>query len=186
MAADVIALADSLGIERFSYVGVSISGAVGLCLAIDYPERLNRLVVMGCAAKWPASESWYERAARVRDTGTGFVVDSRPGIWFSETYAQRSPNARHILTVLSQTDAESYALCCEAIAMFDARSMLARISTPTLVVVGERDSASPVELLMRINSGITGSTIAVIPGAFHLPSFEHHKQFTELIEHFIR
>lgn len=185
LAADVVALADSLGIERFSYVGVSISGGIGLALAIDYPERLDKLVIMGCAAKWPASESWYERAARVRRSGAGLMVDSRPGIWFSERYAEESAHARQILAVLGSTDAESYAQCCEAIAMFDVRAKLGRITTPTLVIAGEHDSASPVALQREIAAGIPESILAIIPCAWHLPSLEHHGEFTELITRFL-
>ncbi|MEX2373891.1 MAG: alpha/beta fold hydrolase, partial [Dehalococcoidia bacterium] len=45
-AADVLAVADHLGLERFTYAGHSMGGVVGYGLALDAPERLDRLVLM--------------------------------------------------------------------------------------------------------------------------------------------
>ncbi|MCZ9338194.1 alpha/beta fold hydrolase, partial [Streptomyces sp. TRM76130] len=50
LAALVLALADSLGVERFGYAGVSLGGAVGLHLAVHHPERLTSLAVLCSSA----------------------------------------------------------------------------------------------------------------------------------------
>ena len=92
MAADIVGVADRLGIEKFSYVGVSISGAIGQALAIDYPDRLDRLVICASAPHWPDHDEWVARAARVRNEGLDFFVPSRPGIWFSPAFATDHPD----------------------------------------------------------------------------------------------
>ena len=55
LAADVIAAADRLGVERFDYAGVSIGGAVGLVLARNYPDRIRSVVEV---AEPPVSRTW--------------------------------------------------------------------------------------------------------------------------------
>ena len=45
-AADVIGMADYLGLERFTYAGHSMGGGIGYLLALTYPQRLDRLVLM--------------------------------------------------------------------------------------------------------------------------------------------
>jgi 3-oxoadipate enol-lactonase len=182
MAADVVALADRLGIARFSYVGVSISGAIGQALAIDYPDRLDRLVINASAAHWPDHDEWVARAARVRAEGLGFFVPSRTGIWFSEAFARAFPGeAEALLTNLAATDKHGYAACCEAIGDFDARARLGEIGAPTLVIAGERDVATPVARAMEIHAGIAGSELAVVPEALHLLNIEQSEAFNTLV-----
>ena len=45
-AADVIGLADALGIDRFTYVGHSMGGGVGMWLGLEHADRLDRLVLV--------------------------------------------------------------------------------------------------------------------------------------------
>src|SRR4051794_41829327 len=54
LARDVLALLDGLGIDRFSYAGVSLGGAVGLPMALAGPGRLDRPGVPRPAAPVPA------------------------------------------------------------------------------------------------------------------------------------
>lgn len=170
----VVAMLDRLGVRRFGYLGVSVSGAIGQALAIDHPDRLAALVVCASAAHWPDPGEWTGRAARVRAEGTAFLLPSRTGTWFSARYAAQHPaQTTALLDDLAGTDAESYALCCEAIGRFDARPSLARIGAPTLVVAGEHDPATPVALAEEIQHGIPGSRLDVVPGGLHLLSLEH-------------
>ena len=55
--------------------------------------------------------------------------------------------------MLTSSDDETYAQCCEAIAAMDLRADLARISAPTLVIAGADDPATPPEHSRRIADG---------------------------------
>jgi pimeloyl-ACP methyl ester carboxylesterase len=71
LGGDVLALMDRLGIGRASFCGLSIGGMVGLWLAINAPERIERLILISSAAYLPEAASAYgERAAAVRAAGT--------------------------------------------------------------------------------------------------------------------
>ena len=68
---------DALELERVSFCGLSLGGMVGMALALDAPDRLDRLV-LGCTTAYlgPA-EGWHERARLVRAGGTAAVAEPR-------------------------------------------------------------------------------------------------------------
>ncbi|MGW6159794.1 hypothetical protein ACWFRM_42915, partial [Streptomyces sp. NPDC055144] len=55
-----------------------------------------------------------------------------------------TPLGRALLRDLAETDPVGYAACCDALAAYDLRSDLARITAPTLVVGGSLDIATPL------------------------------------------
>src|SRR4051794_16954536 len=73
LARDVLSLLDERGVDRFSYAGVSLGGAIGLQMALTVPDRLDRLGVPASAAPFPDPPSLKERAERGRSDGDGFL-----------------------------------------------------------------------------------------------------------------
>ena len=171
LAGDVLALLDRLGIDRFSYAGVSIGGAIGLHLALTVPDRLERLAIIASAARFADPPSWAVRAQQVREQGTEFLVPSRTGTWFTAPWGARHPGeADRLLTMLRTTPPEGYAACCEAIGSFDVRDRLGGISTPPLTIAGAEDPATPVDMVRLIADGIPSAEFLVVPDAAHLPN----------------
>ena len=85
---DVLRLMDDLQLERASYCGLSIGGMVGQWLAINAPERLDRLILICTGAFLPPADPWLERAAAVRGAGTPEVIaDAVVARWFTEPFA---------------------------------------------------------------------------------------------------
>ena len=71
LGGDVLALMDRLGLERASYCGLSIGGMVGQWLAINAPQRIQRLILICTSAHLPPAEDWRpagRHRARGRDT----------------------------------------------------------------------------------------------------------------------
>lgn len=54
MAADVVALLDVLEIDHPDVVGFFLGGCIAQVLALKYPERVDRLILISTAAKFPA------------------------------------------------------------------------------------------------------------------------------------
>lgn len=173
LAEDVVALLTELEIKEFSYVGVSIGGAIGLWLALNLGHRLHELVICASAARFGDPQGWSERASQVRAHGTGFLEPSRCGTWFTPEFAEKHPGeARRLIEMLRRTPPEGYAGCCEAIGSFDVRDRLHEITVPTLVLAGETDPATPVEICRGIVDGIRNARLVVIPKAAHLLTAE--------------
>ena len=187
LADEVAALLRGLGVERFHYAGVSLGGAIGLALAISHPGRLLSLTVCASAARFPDPDSWRARASIVRDEGTGAVVESRTGTWFTPRLAAERPDeADRLLTMLRATSAEGYARCCEAVADFDVRADLGRIAVATLVIAGADDPATPVGTVREVADGIPGSSFVVVPDAAHLVNAEQPVPVNEALADHLR
>jgi 3-oxoadipate enol-lactonase len=169
LGAGVIDLLDELGLDRVSWCGLSLGGMVGMWLAVNAPERVDRLVLCCTSSHLGPPAGWDERATLVRRAGMGAVADSVVRRWFTVEFLGDVEPYRAMLLA---TDAESYALCCEAIRDLDLRGDLSRITAPTLVVAGAEDPSAPVEHAETIARGITGSRLVVVPDAAHLANVE--------------
>lgn len=183
LARCVLRLADSLGLERFAYAGDSLGGAIGAWLAVHHPERITRLALICTAARFGAPEDWHRRAARVRAEGVGFLAESAPERWFTPAFRD-SDTARALVADQRHTDAAGYAACCEALAGFDLRGDLHRISAPTLVVAGRQDTATPPERARQLADEIPQSTLLELPDTAHLaPAEQPERVLRALLDH---
>ncbi|MCX5600143.1 3-oxoadipate enol-lactonase [Streptomyces phaeochromogenes] len=163
LAALVLALADSLGLDRFSYAGVSLGGAVGLHLAVHHPERIERLAVICSSAHFNGSRPWEERAALVRAEGLAGLAEGADSRWFTPGFTVPELVEDH-----RTADPDAYAACCDALAAFDIRDRLPEIGAPTLLVAGREDPATPPAHLREIADAVPGAALVEIPGASHL------------------
>ncbi|MGI5347273.1 alpha/beta fold hydrolase [Streptomyces sp. CA-250714] len=176
----VLALADSLDLNRFHYAGVSLGGAVGLWLAAHHPDRIGRLAVICSSAHFGPSGPWQQRAALVRGSGTGPVAETAPARWFTPGFA-----APGLVDDLRRTSPEAYAACCDALAVLDLRGELPLISAPTLVVAGREDPATPPTHAREIADCVGGAALVELAEASHLAVAECPRAvLSALREHF--
>ncbi|MGQ5595756.1 bifunctional 3-oxoadipate enol-lactonase/4-carboxymuconolactone decarboxylase PcaDC [Streptomyces sp. ESR1.13] len=176
----VLALADSLGVERFAHAGVSLGGAVGLHLAVHHPERVSSLAVVCSSAHFDGAKAWRERAAQVREEGLARLARSADARWFTPGFTVPRLVRDH-----READPAAYAACCDALAAFDLRDRVGEISVPTLLIAGREDPATPPEHLRELADAVPGATLTEIPGASHLaPAERPEAVLTALRAHF--
>jgi 3-oxoadipate enol-lactonase len=171
---DVLGLLDRMAIGRVSYCGLSLGGMVGMWLGINAPERVERLVLLCTSAHLPPASGWHQRAATVRSAGSSeAVADAVLARWFTEPFAREHPDviARH-RRMVSDTPAEGYASCCEAIAALDLRDRLPSITAPTLVIGAQQDPSTPPEHQRAIASAIPGARLEILEQGAHLVNVE--------------
>ncbi|WP_370542128.1 3-oxoadipate enol-lactonase [Amycolatopsis sp. FDAARGOS 1241] len=167
----VLALADRLGIDRFAYAGISFGGAVGTWLAVNHPERVTSLMLICTSAHFGEPGGWHERARLVRTEGMVPVADTAAGRWFTPSFVD-DPAAQALVADLRTTDATAYAASCDALASFDLRAELSRITAPTLVVAGREDLATPVDHARLLADRIPGASLTEVAHAAHLVTVE--------------
>jgi 3-oxoadipate enol-lactonase/4-carboxymuconolactone decarboxylase len=179
---DVLALLDRLEIERASFCGLSIGGMVGMWLASEAPERIERLVLCCTSALLGPKEMWDERIAVATEQGMDALVEGVVARWFTPDFFSSTPETvERAARMLRETNAEGYAGCCAAIRDMDLRSRLGEIRAPTLVIAGADDPAIPLDHAELIHDSIPDARLVIIPRAAHLANVEQPETVTRAI-----
>jgi 3-oxoadipate enol-lactonase len=182
LGGDVLEMLDRLGLERVSFCGLSLGGMTGLWLAVNAPERVERLALLCTAAHLPPREGWTDRAARVRADGIEPLVEASLERWFTPDAGEEA--VERARQALRRVNPEGYAACCDAIADHDLRGELAGIHAPTLVIAAADDPSTPPEFGREIAEAIDGAELVVLDHGRHLVATEHPVQVGhELVRH---
>lgn len=175
---DLVALLDTLGVERASVVGLSLGGMTGMRLAARDPGRIDRLALLCTSAKLEP-QGFLDRAAQAREAGTASFAPTVVSRWLTPARAAADPDlVAELEAMVATADDEGYAACCEAVAAMDLRADLARIAAPTLVVSGAEDPATPPEHQRVIADGIPGAQLLTVSPAAHLANLEQPDRVT--------
>lgn len=183
MGADVLALMDRLGLASASYVGLSIGGMVGIWLAANAPERIDRLALICTSAHLPPADGWRARAQAVRAAGsTAPIADAVVSRWLTPGYARTHPDTASTLrTMLLASPPHGYADACDAIAAMDLRADLPRIAAETLVVAGAEDEAIPPRHAEALAAAIPRATLQLLSPAAHVAAVERPAAVARLL-----
>jgi len=87
---------------------------------------------------------------------------------------------------MSEFHPVGYRAMAHALAEADLRDVLPRIDVPTLLLYGDADRRSPLNVAKDLHSRIPASTLAVIPGAGHLSNLEAPERFNAEVRGFLR
>ncbi len=186
LATDVLETLDTLHVENFAVVGLSLGGAVAQYLAATSP-RVTRAALLCTSPKFGTRDSWLERAAATRAAGVESLADAVVGRWFSPGFLESRPaTTAHYRAMIASCDDEGYASCCEALADWDFTERLGEITVPVLTVAGGDDPATPPEVLQGIADGVSGPARAEVltPGA-HVPTVERPDELNALLKDFL-
>lgn len=182
LADDVVALLDTLGVEKAHFVGLSLGGMTGMRLAARNPERVDRLVVLCTGAHLTPSSAWTDRAGTVRTNGSEAVAEAVVARWFTPGFLDANPDVKASCeATVAATPAEGYASCCEVVAAMDLRADLPTISAPTLAIAGGDDPATPPPLLQEIADNVQDGRLLVVPQSAHLANAEQPATVTPAI-----
>ncbi|SCK44335.1 4-carboxymuconolactone decarboxylase [Streptomyces sp. WMMB 714] len=186
LAERLLATLDSLGVNRFGYVGCSIGGAVGIQLGLQARDRVSSLALVSASPRFGTADAWRQRGVVVRTNGLDPIARSTPDRWFTPGFVAAQPAiVEWAVQMVRTTDPGCYIAACEVLAAFDVRQDLGRIGVPTLVMAGAEDQATPPADARALVAGIPDARLAIVPGASHLTPVEQPGAVTELlIRHF--
>jgi 3-oxoadipate enol-lactonase len=182
---DALAVLDWLGIDKVSWCGLSMGGMVGQWLGASAPGRIERLVLCNTSSYFPDKEPWNDRLRLVREKGIAAFTGLNMERWFTKEFRERAPEAvARMAAMFAATPLESYVACGEAVRDMDHRELLPKISTPTLVIAGKHDPATPLEAGEYIRSRIPGAKLIVLDAA-HISNVEQPLAYTEAVLDFL-
>jgi pimeloyl-ACP methyl ester carboxylesterase len=194
----VLSLMDALGIESAMLVGSSYGGAVAAVCALDYAERITRLVLVGAVANNELKRRVIMRVGELRGVGelfTPLVMDARhrrkrqrlreqtarDGRGYDESrvsahlsHLKAAHTQRAILRTLRQLDA----------ARIEREA--GKLAQPTLLVWGEGDDEVPLRHGRRLHALIPNARLFVFRDCSHLPQEERPAEFVRLVADFCK
>lgn len=173
-ARELARLMDAIGIERAYVGGVSFGGFVAQCFALDYPDRVGALILVGTAA---------DRTGRpVPETLSGLARDGWPAVadrlvrsWFRS--GADPADVREAYGIALESSERVRELTVTALGGFDIRDEIARIEVPTLVITGRQDITCPPAMAEDIHTRIGGSRLVLVDACGHLVPVEQPQAF---------
>ena len=188
LTGDAVALLDALEIETVHFVGLSMGGMIGQCLALDHAHRLKSLALCDTAAIMPDETQpiWQQRIDAAGETGMAGQVDETLERWFRPEYLKLTPpEVEMIRRQILATPPAGYIGCCEAIRRLKYLERLTQIKLPTLIMVGEEDPGTPVAASEAMHARISGSRLVILAAARHLSNIEQADAFSTALMEFL-
>ncbi len=188
LTADAVGLLDALDIETVHFVGLSMGGMIGQCLALDHAHRLKSLALCDTAAIMPEETQpiWQQRIDAAGETGMAGQVDETLERWFRPEYLRLNPpEVEMIRRQILATPPTGYIGCCEAIRGLKYLDRLAEIKLSTLIMVGEEDPGTPVAASEAMHARISGARLVILPAARHLSNIEQAEAFNTALMEFL-
>jgi len=87
--------------------------------------------------------------------------------------------------MIRNTPAQGYIGCCHAIPKIDVTDRLGAVRCPALVIVGEEDLGTPVEMSRQIHAALPSAELAILRSASHLSNLEQPAEFTRVLSAFL-
>ena len=180
---DVLELLDHLGIERAHIAGLSLGGMTAMWVAINAPERVDRLALLCTTSQHGPPEMWAERAEAARANGLEPLADGTMGRWFTDGFRTHRPaTVERLRAMFTAIDAEGYASCCGVLERANLTPRLPGIEAKTLVIAGAQDPSTPPDPhAQRIADGIPGARLEILDPGSHMITVERPGEVTRLL-----
>jgi len=158
---------------------------VGQWLGANAPDRFGKIILANTACHYPDPTRWHERIKAVKEGGIAAVADTVIAGGLTTDFREREPQiAANMKAMLVATPVEGYLACCEALSTLDNRALLPKIKSPTLVIAGRHDMATPVAAGEFIRSQIPGASMTILDAA-HISNVEQPHAFTDAVVGFL-
>ena len=189
---DFVSLVDQfmeqLGIANAPLVGHSMGGTVSLSVAIKYPQRVSKVVVVGSpivgsSLALPLKWAGYRPIAFMLFNMMGAF---RFGIKVASPFICRDERFADMMDRdLSRTTVESFLRSIASLRRTDLRPMLGQIHIPAMGMYGDRDVIVHPRQWEPMKKGIAHAHIERFPAAGHFPMLEEPQNFSERLKSFL-
>lgn len=186
VAADVLGVLDSLQVDRFALVGISMGGLTAVRVAAAAGPRISSLVLSSSyvSAAGPRGEQRMATVEQIlgRSSMTGFAR-----AYVEQTLAPDTPwqERERVAQQIAALSKDNYLQTVRAICRDDIAPFLGRVSARTLVLEAETDLSVPKEEGRRLATGIAGAVMAEIPATRHLACCDAPAAYAQVVAEFV-
>ncbi|HVP21118.1 MAG TPA: alpha/beta hydrolase [Anaerolineaceae bacterium] len=179
---------EKLGIERAPLVGHSMGGTVSLSVAIRFPERVEKVVIIGSPIHGSSLAPMLKLAGY---RGIAFLIFSlfglfRLGVRAASPYICRDPAFPDMMDRdLSRTTLESFLISISTLRRTDLRPDLRRVSIPVLGMFGDRDNIVNPRQWQPLVEGVPQAQVERFPKAGHFIMLDEPDPFKEKLKSFL-
>jgi 3-oxoadipate enol-lactonase len=173
----------SLDIERAHICGLSLGGVVAIALCAAVPNHCASLILADTFAVHPQGRAIYERSI-VGSQDLPAMAEARVDVLLAQP-ADRQVR-REVVETMSRIDPLAYRIGAEAVWLADQRDRASAIDVPALVLVGDEDLVTPVDLSNELVDLIPNARMQVIRRAGHLGNLEKPAEFNDAVDAFIQ
>jgi len=161
--------------------GHSLGGAIALQYALDYPEDLNGIILVGSGARLRVHPTFLEALEKAVDD---------PAMWeeaSSSTYDLIKPELADIIKKrASENGPGAFLNDLKACDKFDIMDRIESLAVPLLAICGDQDMMTPPKYSNYLVDKIDGSKAVIIPGGTHFVFAEKPSEVNEAIEAFLK
>lgn len=175
-------------------VGWSLGGMVALRWALDFPEQVKSLVLTASTPRFLAGEDWQGVAPDVLAAFAGGLASDYEGTLSrfialqargGEAAKETLRNLKNTLFSRGQPASEALAAGLAILREEDLRPEVSALSTPLLVIQGDRDTLTPVAAGEWLAAQVPGARLRVLHGAAHAPFFSHPEAYASALLEFL-
>ena len=182
----LVDLIDELKIEKIHLVGFSIGSLIARNFATKYSKRLQSLILLGSIYK--RSEQQQKIVNERFNQAKKELKLSRQALkrWFTDKYLENNPNTyEKISSILSENNMANFLKVYELFVRHKNDENFEKIQTKTLVMTGEHDIGSTIEMSQQLNNIIKGSELKIIKDGKHLCGIECADEVNLAIKNFV-
>lgn len=189
MARDVLALLDSLEVEKAAIMGHSMGGYVTFALWRLAPARFAAIGLI-CTQASPDSDDTrkgrYKTAENVFTDGSQVVAQAMTPRLFAPNTPEDEPIVEQIRTIILNTRPSGIIGTLKGMAARpDSTDLLPEINIPVLVLTGDKDQIIPPQKAEKMATSVPSATLVTIESAGHLPMLEQPQATTLAIRNFL-
>jgi len=192
-ADDVAACMQVLGIERAHVTGLSLGAAIGMWLALKYPQKVRTLSLH---SGWTKTDLFlrtvvqgFQVLAKTLGVTEAVILGIFPWCFTPELYATRPDYIQSIAEFVRSRPAQpldAFMRHTNAVLLHDVEAQLSKIKAPTQITFGKYDLLTSTRFAAPMMNSLTGAELIVFEDCSHAPNYEKVEEFNQRTLEFLQ
>ena len=172
---------EKIGIKKAVFVGHSMGGAIAQTIALKYPEKVAGLILVSTGARLQVNKDLLHKLSSAASTPAA-VENLIKWSYLQGTDAGFLAKMKEQLLQIRSSVLYGDFLACDG---FDTTDDLSAVKAPTLIICGDQDKMTPIDLSKQLRTLISHAEFQIIPEAGHMVMLEKPEAVAKAVAAFI-